>query len=155
MCKGPINDPVTTTCHHKYCGRCLARLLHDSPYCRVCRTQLQGNQPDGIKMSHELLRYSLPGYESFNTIRITYEIPSGTQGRNHPHPGQRFNGGKRFAYLPDSFEGREVLTLLRKAFDAKLIFTVGKSATTGVKNTIIWGDIEHKITQHGGRQRYS
>ena len=105
-------------------------------------------------MSHELLRYSLPGYESFNTIRITYEIPGGIQGRNHPHPGQRFSGGKRHAYLPDSLEGREVLTLLRKAFNAKLIFTVGKSATTRLDNTIIWGDIEHKTTQHGGRQRY-
>ena len=105
-------------------------------------------------MSDESLRYSLPGYESFNTIKIIYDIPSGTQGRNHPHPGQRFSGGKHYAYLPDSPEGREVLTLLRKAFDAKLIFTVGKSASTRLDNTIIWGDIEHKTAQHGGRRRY-
>ena len=105
-------------------------------------------------MSHQILRTSLKGYESFNTIKITYEIPSGIQGRNHPHPGQRFYGGKRQAYLPDSPEGREVLTLLKNAFVAKLIFTVGKSATTRQDNTIIWGGIEHKTAQHGGRQRY-
>ena len=105
-------------------------------------------------MSHEILEYSLPGHDGFSTIKITYDIPSGLQGRNHPRPGQRFNGGKRSAYLPNSPEGKEVLTLLKKAFDAKLIFTVGKSATTKMDNTVIWSDIEHKTAVRGGRQRY-
>ena len=155
VCKGPIIDPVTTTCHHNYCRGCLARLLHDSPYCAVCNALLRditGNQPDGGKMSHQILTMSLPGYEGYGTIKITYYIPGGVQGRNHPHPGRQFIGNTYYAYLPDSPEGKVVLTLLRKAFDAKLLFIVGKSALTRL-DTVIWGDIEHKTALHGGRQR--
>ena len=151
VCNGAINDPVTTICQHKYCRGCLARSLHDSPYCAVCKNQLRditGNQPDGGRMSHQILRYSLPGYESFNTIKITYFIPSGIQSHCHPRPGRQFIGDTRFAYLPDSPDGNEVLNLLGRAFDAKLIFTVGKSAVKD--STIIWGGIPHKTAMIGG-----
>ena len=148
VCKSNIADPVTTHCQHKYCRGCLARSLQDSPYCAVCRNPLReitGNQPDGGKMSHQIVKSSLPGYEGFHTIKITYHIPSGIQGPNHPHPGRQFTGGTHFAYLPNSPEGNEVLTLLKRAFDAKLIFTVGKSATSNIDNMIIWNsDIHHK-----------
>ena len=156
VCRGTINDPVTTRCQHTYCRGCLARSLHDSPYCTVCRAQLRditGNQPDGGRMSHQCLKYSLPGYDGYGTIKITYYIPSGVQGPNHPHPGRQFTGDTRYAYLPDNPEGKEVLTLLKKAFDAKLIFTVGKSATSHKDNTLIWSDIEHKTCIQGGQPR--
>ena len=78
-------------------------------------------------------------------------IPSGVQGPNHPHPGRQFTGDTRYAYLPDNPEGKEVLTLLKKAFDAKLIFTVGKSATSHKDKTLIWSDIEHKTCMQGGQ----
>ena len=51
----------------------------------------------------------LPGYDGYRTIQIKYEIPSGTQGQNHPNPGARYSGCTRVAYLPDTFEGHEVL----------------------------------------------
>jgi len=105
-------------------------------------------------MSHQIFKRSLPGYEGFNTIKITYYIPSGVQGRNHPNPGRQFTGDTRCAYLPDSPEGREVLTLLKRAFDAKLIFTIGKSATSHKDNTVVWNDIHHKTKTQGGPQRY-
>ena len=155
LCKGAINDPVITPCQHKYCRGCLARSLHDSPYCAVCRVQLRdvtGNQPDGGRMSHHILKQSLIGYDGYGTIKITYYIPSGIQGHNHPHPGRQFSGDTRYAYLPNSPEGNEVLTLLKRAFDAKLLFTVGKSATSNKDNTIIWGDIEQKSRTQGGPQ---
>ena len=31
---------------------------------------------------------ALPGYEQYGTIQIKYVIPSGTQGKEHPNPGQ-------------------------------------------------------------------
>ena len=37
-----------------------------------------------------------------------------------------------------------MLTLLRKAWDRKLTFTVGTSVTTGASNTIVWNEIHHK-----------
>ena len=63
------------------------------------------------------------------------------QGPEHPNPGQYYQGTSRTAYLPDNHEGREVLQLLRRAFDARLVFTVGTSNTTGLSNQVIWNDI--------------
>ena len=59
-------------------------------------------------------------------------------------------GTSRTAYLPDNHEGREVLQFLRRAFDARLVFTVGTSTTTGLSNQVIWNDIHHKISISGG-----
>ena len=96
-------------------------------------------------MSHKILQNnSVVGYEKHGTIIITYEIPNGFQGPTHPHPGHKFTGKIYTAYLPDSPEGKEVLTLLRRAFDAKLLFTIGPS------DTVIWSDIEHKTNKNGG-----
>lgn len=35
----------------------------------------------------------------------TNSFRSGVQGPEHPHPGQRYSGTNRTAYLPDSPEG--------------------------------------------------
>ena len=93
---------------------------------------------------------ALPGYEQYSTIQIKYVIPSGTQGKEHPNPGQYFHGT---AYLPDSTEGRKVLQLLRKAFDARLIFTIRASHTSGVTNEVVWNDIQHKTNTYGGSKK--
>ena len=62
-----------------------------SPYCPTCKTPLrtvEGNQPHGSTMNHRTSRSSLPGYPNCGTITITYHIPSGTQGPEHPNPGE-------------------------------------------------------------------
>ena len=81
---------------------------------------------------------------------ITYTIPSGRQTHEHPHPGKSFVGTTRVAYLPNIPEGAEVFLLLKKAFAARMIFTVGKSVTTGIDNTVVWNDIHHKTSMDGG-----
>ena len=45
-----------------------------------------------------------------------------------------------------------VRDLLKIAFDRKLVFTVGTSATTGHSNVVIWNDIHHKTewNNHSG-----
>lgn len=68
----------------------------------------------------------------------------------HPNPGQHHYGTHRYAYLPDNKEGNHVLKLLQKAFDQRLIFTVGTSTTSGAKNAVTWNDIHHKTNTHGG-----
>jgi len=60
-----------------------------------------------------------------------------------------YSGCRRQAYLPDSDEGREICQLLKRAFDAKLIFTVGRSVTTGQDNSVIWNDVHHKTSTSG------
>ncbi|KAL5489652.1 hypothetical protein EMCRGX_G018770 [Ephydatia muelleri] len=93
---------------------------------------------------------SLPGYPGCGTIVITYYIPDGTQGPQHSNPGQRYTGTQRTAYLPYNQEGMEVFKLLQKAWDAKLIFTIGTSHTSGQHNVVIWNDIHHKTNRTGG-----
>ena len=87
-----------------------------------------GNQPDGtmnigvsclsvVKVHNhgtcpQYEHTFLPGYPGCGTIVINYYIPDGTQGPQHPNPGQRYTGTHRTAYLPDNQEGREVLKVL-------------------------------------------
>lgn len=67
----------------------------------------------------------------------------------HPHPGKHFSGTIRVAFLPDNAEGREVCDMLKRAFDARLIFTIGRSITTGLDDVVVWNDIHHKTQTYG------
>jgi deltex-like protein len=71
----------------------------------------------------------------------------------HPEPGKPYKGTRRTAFLPDNAEGRQVLRLLRKAFDQRLTFTVGRSTTSGRENAVTWNDIHHKTNVDGGPAR--
>jgi deltex len=68
---------------------------------------------------------------------------------DHPNPGVQYYGTRRTGLLPDNDEGREVCQLLKQAFDAGLIFTVGRSITTGAENMVVWNDIHHKTSFTG------
>lgn len=151
------------------------------PVCKDVFGVIEGDQPEG-RMDVMKDRRQLPGFQSSGTIVITYSIPSGVQTvcalsltpgdsfgtcvpwqlifkplfnlqEKHPHPGKRFGGATRTAYLPDNEEGRAVLKLLQKAFKQKLIFTVGTSRTSGVEDQVTWNDIHHKTSTHGGPLR--
>ena len=71
---------------------------------------------------------SLPGFEGCGTFVLTFTFYDGIQSSEHPSPGAMYKGMSCIAYLPDTQEGSQVLKLLRKAFDARLVFTVSKSA---------------------------
>ena len=160
ICSDEVKDkPPTavTTCMHckqVFCKGCLDEALKHKPYCPTCTVPLRkvtGNQPSGGTMTvHTYPKLKLPGYEQYGTIVIHYDIPDGKQGKEHPNPGHYFTGTSRTAYVPDSPEGRKVVRLLRKAFDAQLIFTVETSYTCGVTNAVIWNDIHHKTSISGG-----
>jgi deltex-like protein len=100
-------------------------------------------------MSVRTIPTPLSGYEAYSTIEIDYNIPDGIQNDLHPNPGQPYSGTYRCAYLPNNAEGNEVCNLLREAFDAGLIFTVGRSITTSCDNCVIWNDIHHKTSLTG------
>jgi len=68
--------------------------------------------------------------------------------------GVSYPSTHRTAYLPNNKEGNEVLGLLRKAFDRRLIFIVGDSVTTGAKNVIVWNGIHHKTSLFGGSSHF-
>ncbi|KAF1411243.1 E3 ubiquitin-protein ligase DTX3L, partial [Spheniscus magellanicus] len=153
ICMERINNKqILRKCNHAFCKSCIDQAMTYKQACPVCNTiygPVKGDQPEGI-MSTRLLPSALPGYPSCGTIQITYIMHSGIQTSNHPNPGKRYCASSRIAYLPDNKEGQEILQLLRRAFDQKLIFTVGQSRTTGAKGVITWNDIHHKTSMSGG-----
>ena len=153
----PATTVIDTTCKHckqVFCKGCLDEALKHKPYCPTCTVPLRiitGNQPLGATMIvYTYPRKKLPGYQQYGIIKIKYDIPNGRQGKEHPNPGHYFFGTSRIAYLPASPQGRKVSRLLRKAFDARLIFTVGTSHTSGATDTVVWSDIHHKTNMSGG-----
>ncbi|XP_071792696.1 uncharacterized protein [Asterias amurensis] len=125
------------------------QISYRCPVCGAVCGQPKGNQPKGTMTAH-----SVAGLRGAGFITITYAIPSGTQTEDHPNPGKPFVGVTRTAYLPNNREGREVLSLLKKAFDAGLVFTVGRSITTGAEDTVTWANIHHKTSRTGGPSNY-
>ncbi|CAB0032074.1 unnamed protein product [Trichogramma brassicae] len=150
-------EPLTvelTRCRHRLHLACLNAMLSSQrppcmyiqcPVCRMIYGEKRGNQPHGL-MNWTTLNRSLPGYPNCKTIQITYDIPSGIQGAEHPHPGQTYYavGFPRTCYLPDSELGRRLLRLLQVAFERRLVFTVGRSVTTGREDVVTWNGIHHK-----------
>ena len=91
---------------------------------------------------------------SHDAAHIIGNILSFLIQEEHPNPGQNYYGTSRTAYLPDDEEGRKVLKLLQEAFKRRLVFTVGRSRTTGADNQVTWNDIHHKTCTNGGQQGY-
>ncbi|XP_040897893.1 E3 ubiquitin-protein ligase DTX3L [Toxotes jaculatrix] len=159
ICMEPIGitEKVTLRCKHSFCRGCLKQAFDYKPVCPTCGElygTLTGTQPRGGRMIVSKSSSSMPGYEKYGTIIIQYYIPSGIQTEEHPNPGHTYEGVSRTAYLPDTSEGRSILELLRRAFDQRLIFTVGRSTTSGRNNTVTWNDIHHKTSTHGGPTHY-
>ncbi|XP_023228905.1 E3 ubiquitin-protein ligase DTX4-like [Centruroides sculpturatus] len=141
------------SCLHTFHKACLKAMYNSGTQdghlqCPTCKTIYgikRGNQPRGT-MDFHVIPCSLPGYPECDTISIIYNIPPGIQGPEHIHPGRRYTarGFPRVCYLPNNKKGRKVLSLLVKAWERRLIFTVGSSATTGEDDTVTWNEIHHK-----------
>ncbi|XP_069670594.1 protein deltex [Periplaneta americana] len=154
----PISPMVValTRCFHQLHLDCLNSMLSSQPstnkslyiQCPTCMTiygEKTGNQPHGT-MCWTILPHSLPGHHGTRTLQITYNIASGIQGPEHPNPGRPYYavGFPRVCYLPDTDKGRKVLKLLSVAFERRLVFTVGRSVTTGREDVVTWNEIHHK-----------
>ena len=146
------NKKTLDKCGHSFCTKCIDKAFKIKKQCPICLTAygpLTGNQPKGSMYDSFLSTY-LPGFKSCGTIVISYRFPSGMQGPDHPNPGKPYTGTSRTAYLPNNDQGKKVLKLLRKAFEQKLLFTVGRSVTTGKGDCVIWNGIPHKTSVIGG-----
>ncbi|XP_067929445.1 uncharacterized protein [Watersipora subatra] len=159
ICLDELKDYETLPCTHRFCKGCIKQLIETTktnqcPTCRKPFRTAEGKQPKGGRMSTTRSPLSLPGYEKHGSIVITYDIPGGVQGPEHPHPGKRYQGTNRKAFLPDNVKGRKAAKLLKKAFDQRLVFTVGQSVTTGQDDCVVWNDIHHKTSMRGGPSNY-
>ncbi|KAM9746132.1 uncharacterized protein ACNS7B_010236 isoform 1-T2 [Menidia menidia] len=136
---------MRTKCGVTMCPKCL-EAVHAT--CKVCHEKEQ--MPPGIQgeMKTYRLAISLPGHSKGCVIKITYRIPDGIQGDDHPSPGKPFRGGIFEAYLPESQATKKLLPRLEKAFRQGLTFTVaGKERDARVD----WDCIPHKTSVQGGK----
>ncbi|XP_069140730.1 probable E3 ubiquitin-protein ligase DTX3 [Argopecten irradians] len=151
------NKTVLQKCSHEFCKECIGQHFTYKPSCPVCGTvygKITGTQPPGHINIQRLSSGTLPGYEQYGIISVSYSFPNGIQGPEHPHPGTRFSGTSRTGYFPESPEGIKVVRLLKVAFDRRLVFTVGRSRTTGADNVVTWNDIHHKTSFTGGTENF-
>ncbi|XP_008281377.1 probable E3 ubiquitin-protein ligase DTX3 [Stegastes partitus] len=156
ICLDRIREKKTLKCLHSFCSECIESVFRLKPACPICNTYhgvYTGTQPEGQMLVTSSWQ-SLPGFEGCGSIVIQYSFPAGIQGPEHPNPGVRYSRTSRTAFLPACEEGQKVLKLLRKAFDRRLIFTIGRSVTTGLNNVITWNDIHHKTSMQGGPQGF-
>merc|ERR1719369_469131 len=157
--------PVLTLidCNHSFHSACLTALLANSPspflQCPTCKKVYgvrTGTRPSTGTMSHRLLSTPLPGHSGCGTIEMSFMFRAGIQGQEHPHPGQYYNpvGFPRTAFLPDNQEGIKALHGLYLAWEQRLLFTVGRSITTGMDNCVTWNDIHLKTKLTGGEHSF-
>ncbi|XP_050395211.1 uncharacterized protein LOC130010309 [Patella vulgata] len=147
------NPKCLSKCGHVFCTDCIETCFKlYKPVCPTCGTTygiLKGDQPTGVMKITKSYR-GVEGEENCGCYEINYAFSSGVQDENHPNPGTRYLPTSRTAYLPATTEGKNVCKMLIVAFKRKLIFTVGRSTTTGQENRITWNDIHHKTSMSGG-----
>ncbi|KAJ8376945.1 hypothetical protein SKAU_G00075250 [Synaphobranchus kaupii] len=139
LCMKPLKEKHRLICAHAFCAACLVRSVGRlGRQCPVCQKALivVGDQPEG-KMTVTHLKDCF-GIDYGN---IMYKIPSGIQTEAHPNPGKPFTGIQTTAWLPYSPEGQEVLKLLQRAFEQKLVFTV--AATNGAADRVVFTGIPY------------
>jgi deltex-like protein len=145
---------------HYFHKACIKQQLERKGKCAVCSYMYiitEGSQPRNGTMDVSTLPpgdLPLQNLEAHGTIVIEYNFPSGIQGPEHPHPGIPYYGTYRTAFLPDNSEGRDVLVLLRRCFELRHTFSVGRSLTTGRDNCIVWNGIHHKTAPRGGTSNF-
>ncbi|KAG5849925.1 hypothetical protein ANANG_G00076870 [Anguilla anguilla] len=131
LCMKPLQEKQGLMWTHDFCADCLKDLGLQCPVPSVSKR----DQPEG-RMTWEPCTFN---EEKF--LWITYNIPSGIQKEGHPNPGKLFTRKAIGAWLPDNPEGRDVLKLLQRAFDQKLVFTI--VATNGAEDSVDFTDIPH------------
>ncbi|KAJ8376949.1 hypothetical protein SKAU_G00075290 [Synaphobranchus kaupii] len=140
LCMTPLQNKQRLICTHAFCAACLKKSVDRvGLQCPVCFKALSvvGDQPEG-----EMVLKDLTDCFGKDCVCIMYNIPSGIQTETHPNPGKPFTGIQTEAWIPNnSLDGQEVLKLLQRAFEQKLIFTV--YATDGAADRVVFTDIPH------------
>lgn len=154
---------ILVKCKHSFHRECIESWFKSRPTCPECLTvygTIIGTQPHGemhvryITYGSMDAKFGLAGYPNTDVIKIMYKFPSGIQTAEHPNPGRPYSGTVRIAYLPKNKDGEEVLELLKKAWERRLLFRVGTSVTTGQNNVITWSGIHLKTQMSGGSSNH-
>lgn len=157
VCTFPFSENPAAPCvslpckHHIFHAECIKPWVAQHMNCPVCKRSFglpSGLQPTNGRMVVESSTDRLPGHEltSTGTYVIMYYFPAGVQEADHPSPGAPLAQTGRAAYLPISEQGTLAMRLLAKAWNCRMVFTVGISVTRGPEagEQIIWNGIPHK-----------
>jgi len=166
ICLGDLDEDEEcrslSLCKHIFHSGCLEAMLKSGsstflqcPTCKKVHGVRTGTRPTTGRMAHRCTNNSLPGHDGYGTIEIHFNFSPGVQGPEHPHPGRAYtpHAFPRVAYLPDSQDGERALHGLYLAWKQRLLFTVGRSLTTGLEDSVTWNDIHLKTkissSEHG------
>ncbi|KAK6329090.1 hypothetical protein J4Q44_G00010680 [Coregonus suidteri] len=130
-----------TTCGGALCQK------HIHPNCPKSKESVVGIRGT---MTCSEMSISLVGHNKDTTLKITYNIPDGIQGKDHPNPGGPFQGGKFHAFLPLNETTLRLLPSLKRAFHRGQTFNVRVGDTL---DWVTWGSIPHKTSIDGGISR--
>jgi deltex len=137
------NQVKSGVCSHTFCKECIEQWVNIEPICPVCRKQFiwyRGNQPTkGTTFTTQIIEKSLAGHPNEHTIIIHFFIPCGYQSARDEHPGKFYRGLDLHVYLPDSTDGRHLVTLLKCAFNNRVLFKIHGSS-------VVFNSIELKTS---------
>lgn len=142
---------------HRQCldhDKCFTQGHLKCPICKTSYGMQTGIQPNSSMTLLLIPEVHCDGFEHVGTWEITYYIPGGVQVRGMLNPGSPYGSTARKAYIPDTKQGLEVISLLRTAFKRGLVFAVGRSVTNGTDNVPVWNGIHHKTSLDGGAANY-
>lgn len=141
---------------HYFHSSCISDALSTVSRCPNCQSIYEtiiGPQPVGYFVAYAVNR-TCKGFEQYGSIIMNMAFPDGVQSSEHGNPGIRFHADTRCAFLPNNMDGREAFALIRLAFERKLLFTVGRSLTSGKENQIIFQSIHLKTRMDGGSEKH-
>jgi len=118
------------------------------PSCSKIYGVVIGDCPDATMMISEDPTIHLAGQPS-GALVVTFRVPGGVQTQGHPNPGTMFDGTERQAFFPNSPEGTALCSMVEVAFKRRLVFTVGRSMTTGRDNCVVWNGLHMKTSPSG------
>ena len=137
-----INVISLKSCEHQFHKSCLAGWFNKEMSCPFCKENLvkhYGNQPNpkGSFMSVTETKRKLPGYSDTNSLLVKFFIPSGLQPNDGIKPGKPFVGLTSYYWFPNSQMFVDMISLLRKAWDQRLIYTYHSNGRNLIVNGFI------------------
>lgn len=147
-------------CGHHFHAECALKSFaacgNKCPACNAILGPLIGPQPEGRMMIDFMRTIKLEGEDpDAGVFVITYIFLDGVQDERHPAKGMRYAGTSRRAFLPACSKGQKFLRRMMQAWDARQLFNVGRSLTTGKDNCVIWNTIHHKTSFQGGPYNFA
>lgn len=150
ICQDKPSKPTRLNCGHVYCNECVSEMLKSyRSKCPVCECLIFRNvpgQPRNGKMSYNIEKSDLDGYQGFGTIVIRYDFPDGIQTYGHPMIGKSYSGSTYITYLPNNEDGREIHDLLTSAFHARVLFAV-KRCRPNEPFIVLWNGVPQKTNR--------